>query len=199
MTFQLIGGDTNNTSEIVNQVNQNIATLKAQDVTNIFKDDTGTRRVLLGKGKDGFYGLKVSQPGIDVFDGASADMVFNSDNNTFKIVDIIEYTATSAISITFPGGATYAENSNTIATIPHNLGYAPAFLAYQFFDPGYQLLPYSQFGGAGTAAIWVTYNVLIDETNIILSVDTLSTGTGSSTVIFPGNQWKIYLLQETAN
>lgn len=108
-------------SDITNlgQINDMMRELSKLDEIQIFKDDSGTRRVLLGKGKDGFYGLKVSQPGVDVWDAANDELVFNSEQNVFKIVQ-----DPVTVPVTAPANTT---NSTTIA---HNLGYKPAIVAF---------------------------------------------------------------------
>lgn len=204
MSFQLIGGDTSNTSAIVNQVNQNIAQLKVQDVTNIFKDDTGTRRVLLGKGKDDFYGLKVSQAGTDVYDGADEDMVFNSDNNIFKIVQSGTVSQTlSNTSNTVSGAA--GDNPQEFA-IAHNLGYIPAFLVYvrapaDFFDGAVLFqLPHSTYinNDGGSDGLYFThFYAVVDDTNLTIKYDHRSNTDYSPSA--PTFEVRYYLLQETAN
>jgi hypothetical protein len=77
MSFKNIGGGSS-LEGIVNDINQNIFELKNREVTQIFKDDTGARRVLLGKGADGFYGIKVSKANKDVYDVSDDDLLFSS-------------------------------------------------------------------------------------------------------------------------
>ena len=200
MTFKLIGGDTNDMSQVVNQVNQNIAELKTQDVTNITKDDTGTRRVLLGKGKDGFYGLKVSQPGVDVYDGSDSEMAFNSDNNVFKIIQ------TGTASITPP--TPWSPGDTRRVTIAHNLGYKPVHMVYVdnpaisgvgYYVPGLAALPsmvhlVSSYVAVMTSSASVDNNNLYIDLNWFNELGTNATGFN----IYTWN-YKYYILQETAN
>lgn len=72
-------------SAVTNKINDIARDVQALQTTQIFKDDSGTRRVLLGKGANGFYGLKVSKDGKDVYEAANSDLVFNSGQNMFKI------------------------------------------------------------------------------------------------------------------
>lgn len=67
MSYQLIN-DNKNLPNIVNMVNKNIYELKGQEVTRIFKDTTGKRRIIIGKLPDGTYGLVISKPGFDVIE-----------------------------------------------------------------------------------------------------------------------------------
>ena len=173
-------------SQVTNQINGVARDLQALQTTQIFKDDTGTRRVLLGKGADGFYGLKVSQEGVDVFSAANDDLVFNSDQNVFKIVSsgtsIIDATsATAGVAI-----------SNTVA---HNLGYIPAFQAYYSAGGFFYQLPNSTGWGASGGVMTFTNWIFaaVDDTNIYLYFIPSASG---DIGLFPV---KYYLLQETAN
>lgn len=184
----MIGGDTNDINQVVNQVNQNIAELKTQDITNITKDDTGTRRVLLGKGKDGFYGLKVSQPGVDVYEGSDSQMAFNSDNNVFKIVDTGVATLDKA-----------ASSTGTTATVNNPYGIDAAVVAFYTDQVGTynSAMPGLAITTAGLVAYRITFEV--KSSTIVFYVDTPNIA-GSA---FYGGAYtftiRYYILQETAN
>lgn len=187
---------SNSDAQNYNEVNKLITEFKSKEVTQIFKDDTGTRRVLLGKGKDGFYGLKVSDPGVDVYEASDDQLVFNSDQNVFKIVAsgtlvIAEYTATT-------GASQYASNSAS-QTVAHGLGYAPAVLAFVQIGPTYVSTPYTFTAGVGTGQFALsTIAVAVDTTNVEATSTTLAFNkTGGHTV--SSVTIKYYLLQETAN
>lgn len=185
MSFKLLGGGSNLDS-IVSDVNQNISELKNRETTEIFKDDTGTRRVLLGKGQDGFYGLKVSQEGQDVYSAADDELIFNSNQNVFKIV------ATDTSSVFYPASSGQAQT-----VIPHNLGYAPMAQVY-YYEGGtnYFNTPFPVFSPAGLAIFYLDYYV--NETNLVVRVTKYnvagSTYASDSTINF-----RYYLLQETAS
>lgn len=83
--MKLLGGSSD-LNGVVTDMNQNILEMKNREVTEIFKDDTGVRRVLLGKGANGFYGLKVSKPTFDVFDASDSELIFNSNQNVLKVL-----------------------------------------------------------------------------------------------------------------
>lgn len=51
---------------MVSAINENFALLENLNRVQIFKDETGTRRIILGKLPDGTYGLVISKTGIDV-------------------------------------------------------------------------------------------------------------------------------------
>lgn len=73
---------SNSTEANYNQFNELNRQVQAMQDVQVFKDDTGTRRVLLGKGADGFYGIRVSKVNEDVYDGTDENMLFSSSFNT---------------------------------------------------------------------------------------------------------------------
>lgn len=197
MSFKLLGGGSD-LNTIVSDVNQNILELKNKEVTEVFKDGTGTPRVLLGEGANGFYGLKVSKPGFDVYSAANANLVFNSSQNAFKIV----------LSGTL-SWVTTAGNDNQSLTIPHNLGYTPIALVFVGDSSFSYPLPYttqslSSGGGLNSFQTITTLSSFIDNTNLYVSQNrsvfymnaTGQTSAGSIST----HTWPIryYLLQETA-
>lgn len=113
---------TSNSQETnYNQLNDMIRDLNAQEQIKIFKDDSGIRRVLLGKGADGFYGLKVSKEGQDVYTAADIDLVFNSDRKTLRLAadpQTFSHTTSAHPSL-----------SSESFTIAHGLSYTPMVLA----------------------------------------------------------------------
>lgn len=186
MSFKLIGGGSS-LDTAVSDINQNILELKGREVTEIFKDDTGTRRVLLGKGADGFYGLRVSQEGVDVYTATLAQLVFNSDNNLFKIV------ASGTTTLDYDG------NVNTFATVAHGQSNIPIVLAYvqlpnnaNFSPMAGQYVPMPVYiNRTGLPAVQCVQSV--DSTNIYLRVHD---------IYAPPNQtynFRYYVLQETAS
>lgn len=51
---------------LVAAINENFALLENINRTQIFKDETGVNRIILGRFPDGTYGLIVSKPTYDV-------------------------------------------------------------------------------------------------------------------------------------
>jgi hypothetical protein len=131
-----VPGDINQ-QDLINATNNAVRELNARDTTQIFKDDTGTRRVLLGKGDNGFHGIKVSQTGNDVYTAADDKLVMSSDFNTFKIVETGTVTLTKAASSLF-----------STVNVPHSLGVAPIVQAYLNNSTYYAALPFSEFADA---------------------------------------------------
>lgn len=194
MSFQLIGAGSD-LSGTQTQMNKNILELQNNERTTIFKDDTGTRRVLMGKGPNGFYGLKVSKDTFDVYDAADEDLVFNSGQNVFKIVQS-GTTETPGISLN-TGGAFYGADSNT-TTVTHNLGYIPAAMVYidngTYYEPVSGGLDWSQVGAA--AFFLLGYGFTVNDTSLRIYTRCFGYNTNQTE---PGYTVKYYLLQETAN
>lgn len=179
----LIPVNPNNSNNAnLNQVNAIITEMNNRERVEIFKDDSGTRRVLLGKGPNGFYGLKVSQEGIDVWEASDNQLVFNSNQNVFKIVD--SGTVAEASSTTAGG--------TTVTTYTHNLGYIPVVFAY-FGGVGSEGIPMPRFSyDAGGNLDQVIILSAVNSTDITF---THSERTGSGGPF----SFKFYLMQETAN
>lgn len=196
MSFKLLGGGSD-LPNIVNDVNQNILELKGREVTEIFKDETGTRRVLIGKGPNGFYGLKVSSPGYDVFETADANLVFNSDQNVFKVV-LSGSIPLPQVGMPDPGAGTYAEGQSTLVSGVHGLGFTPAVIAYIEFSSGLRAaMPYTAHTVSGATASWQTYTPIVSATNFRIDVRYIVYGGPASS--FSTATVKYYLLQETAD
>lgn len=161
--------------------------LFGREVTEIFKDDAGTRRVLLGKGANGFYGLKVSPESVDVYTAADDDLVFNSSQNVFKIVD--SGTVTIPVISGVPGSST--------VTYTHNLGYIPVVLAFSGASGDGAMLPNIGWnaGGVNDGKIFrQVYTSVVSTTQVTFA--RIEGATGSIGIAEP---IKFFLLQESAN
>lgn len=187
---------------VTNKINDVSRELQSLKEVQVFKDDAGTRRVLMGRGANGFYGLKVSKEGFDVYDAALGDLVFNSDNNIFKIIDVvdIDYPETSGTQNTAG-----VENSVNQAIVAHGLSSTPAYVAFATSGGGtggYTSLPNSFFSSnfSGTALMYGYIDVEIDETNIIVNNWSIIINTAASAAshVSSSGTVRIYLLQETA-
>lgn len=198
MSFQLIGAGSD-LSSTQTQVNKNILELKNNEVTTFFKDDTGTRRVLMGKGASGFYGLKVSQSGVDVYSAGDDELVFNSDNNVFKIV---ESGTTSITTPSITNSAVGYYTDQTTVTISHSLGFTPAVIAFTGLTgnniplPAYGVISYD---ATAKNSDYIYTSVSSTEVRIIGKAEQMIFTAGSETA--GGNTYNIryYLLQETAD
>ena len=139
--------------------------------------------------------IKVAKDGFSVEDG-DENLIFNSEQNVFKIVKSGTFTSTTAPSTSNPGAGQFAANQFTLGTIPHGLSYIPSVIAYVGTGTGYQLMPSMSYAAAGTNAGWYTFNVEVDATNIYFYLQTMRYGTATS--FSAGFPFRYYLLQESA-
>lgn len=179
----------NSLAQNLGQATDMFRELFAREVTEIFKDDDGIRRVLLGKGASGFYGLKVSKPGQDVYTAADNQMIFNSNQDIFKIV------SSNTVAITASGA------SNNVTTIAHGLSYIPVIIAFLNAGlaggavrtplPTWTTLSRDDVNHVVKFGTWI--NAEVDATNVYIDfVNSTASTIGPLNVTY-------YLLQETAN
>lgn len=143
--------------------------------------------------------LRVAKDGFDATTATNDQLVFNSENNIFKIV--LSGTATVVVPATF--------NSGTLltTTVPHGLGIKPAFSAFVDIPLGdgsttlqgklTNLPAMILRGTAPVGAITVRATADVDTTNIYFRVE----NTGGFNITGVDGNWvfKYYLQQETAN
>lgn len=199
MSTPYISGPADN-GQLANSLNGVMRDVDAMKKVQIFKDDTGTRRVLMGRGPDGFYGLKVSQEGSDVYEAGDDELVFNSDQNVFKIIA----TGTD----TFPSMAVApAAGDATSGSLTINTGIATTTpLAYFVFgrssvsDNYYPFPVQAIVFGAGASGVyggyigrhWDSYGTIIAGTwRIVVS------GSNFVNVVAQPLYIRWYVLQET--
>ena len=144
------------------------------------------------------FGLKVAKEGYDVLTATDDQLVFNSEQNTFKIVKSVPISLTMSYNNASPL-TWYAT-----ASIPHGLSYAPSYSAYHTIPSaiasGGSLTatnlpnPALVFGSSGTTLrIFALATVNVGSTNVTLSVQ-LDGSWSNATYSFSAN---VYLLQET--
>ncbi len=77
---------------LINALNTNFNIAQSQDRRKVITDEDGNDRIIIGKRDDGTYGIKMSEKGVGVGDATPTQIIFDSDNNLFKIVasDTIE-------------------------------------------------------------------------------------------------------------
>ena len=176
----------NSQSSNLNSVNKLIKEVNGSKVTQVFKDRTGTNRVLLGSGADDFYGLKVSKSGVDVYGASDDQLVFNSEQNVFKIV------STGSTSITLPA----SPNDSYSVTVAHGLSTVPAVIAY--VDDGTSStrvqMPYYMLSLGTPNEVKAAFFFLVDDTNITFIITTNYSFIANNTYTF-----RYYTLQETAS
>lgn len=172
----------------VNTAADNQLVYKSDFSTTLYYNNNGIPTVLLGlraaNPNNGLLvseqGLYVSFSGTDVTQATDSQLVFNTQQNIFKVTLTL-------------GGGTIVSSAGTIGmTIAHNLGFAPSFLCYSTSGaPGDVNRNYFATGAApiGATAYGVAYAV--DTTNVyVLFASTSATP-------YPA-EVKIYLFQESS-
>lgn len=91
-----------------------------------FFDANGIGLAQFGTYADGTTALKVAEAGVEVGTATDSQLVFNSNQDFFKIVK------TDTILIPGTGNQSPFATGATGLTVVHNLGYIPAFSAYVF-------------------------------------------------------------------
>lgn len=171
-------------------INQNFQAI-ANSLNPFILSDGSNGRLLLGKDSTGNYVLKISAAGFDAFNAANANLLFNSDQNTFKIVQ------TGTSTVTVPGPSTAGIRIS--AVISHNLGYVPAVFTYVSTPPGFggatgsTPTPWTSYSNSGTLEFIADYYAVTATTIQFYTQVTNVNPTGWDGVW----SFKYYLLQET--
>lgn len=166
----------------------------------ILANDGSNNIGLFGFDSTGAMVVKVAKTGYDADTAANANLVFNSSQNMFKIVNT--YTLTN--NVVLDGTGYYTQ----VATQAHGLGFTPSYQAFISIDSFYEGLA-SGLTTNGPNPFLVSaidsthtyvkniglFQVSVDATNIKFSAYIVVGGTGSTLV----HSAKVYLLQETAN
>lgn len=164
--------------------------------TRILVKDSSNTRVIMGRIGTGVndYGLKVSRSGVDVTTATNDQLVFNSSQDVFKIVQ----TGTIVLSQgAFTGTAgTYQEFFGSASQL-HGLSYTPIVLSVLNLGGVYVPMPYTTLNNTGAGPSWVTYSANTDPTSINFNYVGLTFG--AVTVASSTLSLKYYLLQESAN
>lgn len=178
--------------------NNGVVSINQNDDNFLFYDGN-VYRMLVGLDDDGEPIIKISEEGVSVLDADDDQLIFNSNNNLFKIID----TNTDSVTVPNPMSA----GQIVTKTIPHNLGFVPSFIVYGNIPTGGgyvgagQLtnLPAHLYGSIGSSfgQIVAVMQARADETNLYVDV----INPGALSVPNLGTPWtfKYYILQETAN
>lgn len=108
------------------------------------------------------YGIQITDPDVDLEEAIPEEYIFNSEYRSLRISS----RGSGSINSTSGGG---------LVTIPHGLGYVPAFLVH--VDPGqsnnYYIAPYVPTGIFGTPLIYA----YADPTNLYIKADSAGSNT----------------------
>ena len=198
MSFRPLSSQNTNSTN-VGQINDMIRSLIKREQVQIFKDETGTRRVLLGRGPNGFHGLKVSKPDNDVYTAADSELVFNSDQNVFKIV----YTDSALLDIPArTGTGPYAEgyvqldiNTGVVSTEPLAvMGFwdTSGYLAPSYWQLPFVVNTFNTTTGTYSTELKVTINSFLSGGTVWVRLIGENAGGALASDV------RYYVLQETA-
>jgi len=166
--------------------------------------DEYSQRVMIGTHiKDGvpFYGMKVSKPGYDVLTASDSELIFNSNQNIYKIVSVgtvvmPTYTVTRSAGWKL---SSVAIPPNAVVT--HNVGGVPVVFAFIKVTggggPTRLVLPYTDAGVVGTAAYFHTVSIAVNGTSLEIGESHLTNG---DVGVMTGGGFTVeyWILQETS-
>lgn len=181
------------TQGITQFVNQTARPYVLTKDAHVVANDGTYNVVELGRLADGTYGLKVAKPGFDVYSATNSQLIFNSGQNTFKII------GSGSTTVTATTGA--AADTSFQVDVPHGLSFRPAVLAFVTTPAGVggslEQIPYyfHLYDVASTSfQVRAMARIYIDDTNVSFYVRTNNGAPYAGSWVF-----KYYLLQETAN
>lgn len=185
--------------------------------STIYYDETDAR-VIEGQLPDGSYGMWVSAPGQDVTQATGTipgQLVFNSNNDTFQIVEKI-VTQIPAFTVTYSSGSNSSFGYNSI-TVPHGQNTIPIVNIYTQGDllnpststlisSSYIPLPLLQSGQgifgyqfpSSSGGYYGDVNIRFAVGPINIYVDAVYADSGNSAGIINSIPVTIFILQETA-
>lgn len=150
-----------------------------------FPDANGIGIAQFGQFPDGSTALKIAPTGVEVATATDSQLIFNSSQDIFKIVQT--------------GNLSIPTTPSTFINVAHNLGYEPIVMAYITFSwsstpvvttslPA-MLVAFSTTAGGFVIDYLVSFQVT--TTNIVFRFDYVNGGTFSGTINY-------YILQESA-
>src|SRR3990167_443427 len=153
--------------------------------TRITGHDGTVDRFFLGWDNSRNFKIKMSQPGIDVFTATDDQLAISSDFNSFKIV------ATGTVGVS----GTYFDQTTTLGTVTHNLGYVPLVQAALYVSSGTLASPLPTILNTGN-----DYQGALQISGIGTSTFTVQiTVNTSGTLNFPSRYVRWYALRETSS
>jgi hypothetical protein len=241
--FVPIGKDAT-LEQLISAINNNFAQIDQETVTKIFRvannspgfiqgklpNDTGYGFLLYDGDNvaiacyitpDGTPVLKVAKDGYDALTATDDQLIFNSQQNVFKIAKIltgdiaIDFAARGAAGVA--GG--FSENSTNSLVLLHGLTYIPSILVYGYDtsqyipisnggllkSPGFSTTnPQVNFtgGGAVSTVAHAFWSISVDATNVTILGKRAGfqiVGAAVGAITYPTASLKIYCQQETAN
>lgn len=145
------------------------------------------------------YGVKVAFPGIDVTTATDDQLIFNSSQNVFKIINTGVISSVN-YNITDPGSGTFTNFGSSSIPLPLNLSFVPGIIAFIGSSINFSTgVPWTstQTGSGGAGGLWRTVSLAVIGGSLIAEDQTLATGTGVAGTV-TGVPINYYLLQESA-
>lgn len=174
--------------QLISSLNENFNLLQNQGRTTVIRDDEGVNRIIIGRQPDASYGIKMSKAGIDVTAATNEQLIFNSNQNVFKIVNTGTVTVNKA-----------ANETSANVFVSHGLSYAPMVIAFgsQGGATNYDLLPDITFS-ITTGAISKHVSTMVTSSDINFYIATPS-WTGNTFYTDPLTyKIRYYIIGETA-
>lgn len=153
-------------------------------------DENNVNKLLAGMDADGNVKIKLAQDGIDVLTAADSDLIFSSDFNSFKIVDV--FTDTNP-SLSHTGTAGIWGSTTRNHNIPHTYGFIPVVIAVINDGSAYWPLPFELID---PTPYFIKIAVKADAENITVNTTIMAYG---ASVTYPAKDIKYYILRDTAN
>lgn len=180
--------------------------LFADSGNNFFGVSKNTvQQVLMGNQAAFGEGLYVTKDGIDASKAISPDdFIFNSNQDVFKIIDVITIQAEAYTTVTAAMGQVAVDTNKTFYN--HDLGFAPiaiGFVPSTAAIPNYFQVPRTVYGISGDNIRYAsaTTQVYTTSTQIVFQITTFLSAIGAlggfSANISAGSV-KVFLLQESA-
>lgn len=241
--FVPIGKDAT-IEQLITAINNNFAQLDQEAVTKVFRVAGNSPGLIQGKlPNDVGYGfllydgdnvaiacyitptgtpiLKIAKDGYDALTADNSQLIFNSAQNVFKIVNTLA--GSIAIDFAARGAAgsdtVFSDNSTNSLVLPHGLTFIPSIQVFGYDTSKY--IPISNGGllqapgfsttnpqtgfNAGHTIISLAHafwSISVDGTNVTIMGKRSgfqSTGASVGSITYPGASLKVYCLQETAN
>lgn len=190
-------------SNIIDQFNQLQDQLNGGNITqnqqNIIVFDNTTNRVLIGYQQVlQQWGMFVSQPGIDVTTATAAQLIFNSQQDVFKVVQSGILVPSSDFTTSDPGTGKWGSDSTTLVQVAHNLDFTPSLQSFILGGGGaYGIMPVQTFfSPISSEAHWYTFSTFVDSAFVYLELSTMDFN-APQTVAASALQFKYYLFQES--
>lgn len=147
--------------------------------------------------------IKISRPNINVSTASDSQLIFNSNQNIFKIVGSVSFNEVTYTTVTATAGQVALDVAQF--SKPHGLGFAPAIVGYIPDSSGnYFELPRTSwaFAGDNIGYSQVISQVYANSTNIVWQISTFLSAIGSASSLSANvdvGPVKVYFLQETAS